>query len=695
MTAIIKKTLANLSKYNDVVIAVFVVAIIGVIIIPIPSQVLDLLLVSNIALGITILLLTLFTNKVLEFSTFPTLLLITTMYRLALNISSTKLILSYGDAGRVIYAFGEFVAGNNYIVGAIIFVIIIIVQIVVVTSGASRVSEVTARFTLDAMPGKQMAIDADLNSGLIDEDTAKKRRQELQREAGFYGSMDGASKFVKGDAIAGILITIINLVGGILLFSIREGMGAMEALDKFGKLTIGAGLVSQIPSLLISIASGIIVTRSDDGLSFGESLGEELIGSPKSILLAAGVLVFIGVIPGFPTIPFALVGIILGMAGYLLLENEKAEQDFEERRAELAQEQAKRVEPEEEVMTFQVEPISLEIGYGLIPLTDESNDNNIVSHIMAVRRQCANEMGIILNPIRIRDNLQLNPNEYIIKIKGNKIAGDEIHIDKFMVIEPGGSDFEFKGIPAREPAFGLDALWIEAGDKEKAELAGYTVVDPVVVLITHLKEIIKNKSHELLGRQEVKQLLEGIKDKYNVVIDELIPDIMTLGEVQKVLQNLLKERVPINDLVTILETLADYGTMIKDSEVLTEHVRQALKRTIVEPHLNQEGVISVVTLHPDLEELLGSNIQKSIAGSIPVLQADVISNIFDNVKTVSDTLLVSGINFVILASPKVRVAFKNLISHTFPHLPVLSLNEIPNDVEIEVLGMIENVQVKA
>ncbi|MDR7869584.1 MAG: flagellar biosynthesis protein FlhA [Tissierellaceae bacterium] len=691
MEAAIKKTIGNLSKYSDIVIAFFVVAIIGVIIIPIPSQILDLLLVLNMALSITIILLTLFTNSVLEFSTFPTLLLITTMFRLALNISSTRLILSEGNAGRVISAFGEFVAGNNYIVGAIIFIIIIIVQMVVVTSGASRVSEVTARFTLDAMPGKQMAIDADLNSGLIDEDTAKKRRNDLQREAGFYGSMDGASKFVKGDAIAGIIITIINLIGGILIFSIREGMGAMEALDVFGKLTIGAGLVSQIPSLLISIASGIIVTRSDDDQSFGESLQGEIFSSSKVILIAAAVMVIIGIVPGFPTIPFLFIAIILGVVGYLLLQNEKTEKEYKERRAETVLENTKPPEPEEGVMTFQVEPISLEIGYGLITLTDEGNDNNIISHIMAVRRQCANELGIILGPIRIRDNLQLNANEYMIKIKGNKIAGGDLYVNKYMVIEPGGSDFEFDGIAAKEPSFGLDALWIDEKDKEKAELTGYTVVDPVVVLITHLKEIIKSHSFELLGRQEVKQLLEGIKDKYNVVIDELIPDIMSLGEVQKVLQNLLKESVPINDMVTILETLADYGTMVKDSETLTEHVRQALKRTVVKPHLNQEGVLSVITIHPDLEEIIGNNIQRSTSGSIPVLEPETITRIFDNIKNVSETLIISGMQFVILASPKIRVALKNLISYTFPHISVLSLNEIPNDVEIEVLGMVEKV----
>lgn len=691
MEAIVQRTIGKLTKYSDVVIAFFVVAIIGVIIIPIPSQILDLLLVLNMALSIIVLLLTLFTKSVLEFTTFPTLLLITTMFRLSLNISSTRLILSQGNAGDVITAFGDFVAGNNYIVGAIIFVIIIIVQMVVVTSGASRVSEVTARFTLDAMPGKQMAIDADLNSGIIDEEMAKTRRNDLQREASFYGSMDGASKFVKGDAIAGIIIAIINLAGGILLFSIREGMGAMETLDVFGKLTIGAGLVTQIPSLLVSIASGIIVTRSEDEHSFGESLEMELFNSSKVILISAVVMLLIGLVPGFPTIPFLLMAVVLGVTGYLLLENEKAEQSHEKAIGEVAMTQPKIPEAEESVMNIQVEPISLEIGYELISLTDEGNENNIVSHIMAIRMQCAKELGIILNPIRIRDNLQLEANQYVIKIKGNKIAGGKLYIHKYMIIEPGDSEFEFEGIPAKEPAFGMDALWIDEKDKEKADIAGYTVVEPVVVLITQLKEIIKSHSYELLGRQEVKQLLEGIKDNYNVVIDELIPDIMSLGEVQKVLQNLLKENVPINDLVTILETLADNGTMIKDTEVLTDHVRQALKRTIVKPHINQDGILSVITVHPDLEELLSDNIQRTAAGSIPVLEHDVITRILENIKNTSENLILNGIGFVILVSPKIRAALKNLISYTFPQMTVLSLSEIPNDVELEVVGMIEKI----
>lgn len=691
MPLVFRNIIESFNKYVEIFVAFAVVAIIGIIIIPMPTPVLDFLLVINITLGIIILLMTLSTKNVLEFSTFPTLLLVATMFRLGLNISSTRLILSYGEAGKVIDAFANFVTGSNYIVGAVIFIIIVIVQMVVVTNGASRVAEVSARFTLDAMPGKQMAIDADLNSGLIDEKLAKKRRVDLQREANFYGAMDGASKFVKGDAVAGIIITIINLLGGILIFSLKDGMGALEALDKFGKLTIGDGLVSQIPALLISIASGILVTRSDDGQSFGKSVTEELFGTSKVLLVAAAILFIIGLVPAFPTFPFLIVSLIVGVVGYLLMENEKAESEIAMTRTEATVDDRQEKDKEDHVVTFQVEPISLEIGYGLIPLVDEGNDDNLIGHITSIRRQCANEMGIIVNPIRIRDNLQLGPNDYVIKIKGNQIGAGQIYINRYLVIDPGSSDFNLEGIPTKEPAFGLDAIWIEEKDKERADLNGYTIVEPVTVLVTHLKEIIKTNSCDLIGRQEVKQLLEGIKEKYNVVVDELIPDIMSLGEVQKVLQNLLREGIPIYDLVTILEVLADNGAMTKDIEVLTEHVRHAMSRTIVKKHLNAESILMVMTLHPDLEQIIGSNIQRSLTGSIPVLEPNMITKIFDNIKRTNDSLLIKGIEPVLLSSPKVRVALKNLISYTFPNLPVLSLNEIPNDIEIEAVGMIEKI----
>lgn len=684
-----KINLKNIN-YSDVIISFMVVAVIGLIIIPLPSMILDFLIIINMTIGINILLITLFTKSVLEFATFPTLLLITTMFRLGLNISSTRLVLTKGNAGHVIDAFANVVAGNNYIVGAVIFIIITIIQMVVVTNGASRVSEVSARFTLDAMPGKQMAIDADLNAGLISEDEAKKRRKDLQREASFYGAMDGASKFVKGDAIAGIIITLINLLGGILIFSISQGMGITEALDRFGKLAIGDGLVSQIPSLLISVSSGIIVTRSDDDTTFGLAIKKDFFPNPLIAGIVACVLFIVALVPGFPKIPFFIMSAVFGLIAYKKYEKDDLEEQrkIERRQELLLLQKEKELEEDDSVSSFQVEPISIEIGYTLIPMTDDSLDNSLMKQIINIRKQCAHELGVLLTPIRIRDNLQLGPNDYCIKIKGNEVARGEIYINKFMVINPENDQLNLDGIPAKEPAFGLDALWIDDQDKDVADIHGATIVEPVTVIATHLKEVIYSNTAELLGRQEVKHLLEGIKDKYNVVIDELIPDIMRLGEVQKVLQNLLKEQIPINDLVTILETLADYGTTTNDVEVLTEHVRQSLKRTIVKQYLGEDSVLRVITLHPDVEELMTKSIQKTTAGSIPVLKPEIITDLFDSINNVHQELTAQNIQHVILASPTTRLMFKKLISYNFPNLAVISLNEVPNEVEIETVGML-------
>ncbi|MBO1265379.1 flagellar biosynthesis protein FlhA [Proteiniclasticum sp. SCR006] len=684
----VRASLSSLSKYTEILVAFAVVGIIAIIILPMPAFLLDLLLTVNLTISIMILVLTLFTKTVLEFSIFPSMLLVMTMFRLGLNISSTRLILSEGKAGEVINAFATFVTGNNYVVGAVIFIIITIVQMVVVTNGAGRVSEVGARFTLDAMPGKQMAIDADLNSGLINEETAKKRRQDLQREADFYGSMDGASKFVKGDAIAGIIITIINLLGGIIIFSLQGGMTIMESIGHFGRLTIGDGLVSQIPSLLISVASGMIVTRSGNDKSFGSTFRDELFSGWKVMGIGAVVILAIGLVPAFPTMPFAGMAALLGVSAYLIYENDK-----DEAKRKVKMEEKKKAssfkETEESVTSYQVEPISLEIGYGLIPLVDEGSDTNLVEHITSIRKQCAREMGILISPIRIRDNLQLDPHEYVIKIKGNQIAKGEIYVNKYLVIDPGTQDFDLTGIETVEPAFGLAALWIDEKDKERADLSGYTIVEPATVLVTHLKELVRKHSYELLGRQETKLLVDEIREKYGVIVEELIPGILSLGEVQKVLQNLLRENVPIIDLVTILETLADHGVSIKDTEILTEHVRHALQRTIVKDHLDQEGELKVVTIDPQLEDLIGSNIHKSMNGSIPVLEPEMITRIFGSIRSTYDEAMMKGYQTVILASPKIRTALKNLIAMTFPDFTVLSLNEVPNDIPIEVVGMVE------
>lgn len=684
------KNRQKVNNYLNIIMAFFVVAAIAMIIIPLSSIFLDVFLVINIALSIMILVLSLFTHSVLEFTSFPTLLLLTTMLRLALNISSTRLILTEGQAGQVIETFATFATGNNYIVGAIVFIIIIVVQMLVVTNGSSRVAEVSARFTLDAMPGKQMAIDSDLNAGLITEEQAKTKRNNLQREANFYGAMDGASKFVKGDAIASIIITVVNLIGGVVIHSLQGNYTIMEAIKRFGQLSIGDGLVSQIPALMISIASGILVTRTANDKGLGETVSGELLGTSQVLYVVTAVMAIFSFVPGFPTFIFLLIALFFGAAGYLAQQNEETEEiEKNKRRQAQAEQTAMQEEPEEEsVFSFQVDAIAVEIGYGLISLADEDKEANLTNQIAMIRNQTSHEKGVVLPPVRIRDNLQLTSTAYSIKIKGNEVANGTLYPDKYMVVEPGGH-FEVEGIPANEPAFGMDALWIEAKDREQAELYDYTVVDPLTVLITHLKEVINQNIHELLGRQEVKELLEGIKEQYNVVIDELIPDIMRLGEVQKVLQNLLEENIPINDLVTILETLADYGNITQDVETLTEYVRQALKRTIVKDYLNEAGQLIVLTISPNLDEMISQSIQKSSNGSVPVLQSQVITKIFNSINTQHNQLQAQGIPHVILTSPKIRVAMKNLISFNFPDIAVLSLNEVPNEVDLETGGVIK------
>lgn len=676
--------------YADVVISFLVVGIIGLIIVPLPATILDFLIIVNLTIAINILLITLFTKSVLEFSTFPTVLLVTTMLRLGLNLSSTRLILTNGNAGNVIDAFANVVAGNNYIVGIILFIIITIVQIVVVTNGSSRVSEVSARFTLDAMPGKQMAIDSDLNAGLITEDQARKRRKDLQREADFFGSMDGASKFVKGDAMASIMITLINLIGGAVIFSVNGQLSIGEAFSQFGKLSIGDGLVSSIPSLLISVASGVMVTRSDSSQSFGVDLAGDFTRNPSLFRIIGAILFVLGIVPGFPFLPFAIMGgAMFGFSMLIKQQEEKAILEEKKQAQTLALQRKKEQQEEEEsVSAFQVEPISIEIGYALIPMVDSSVDNSLMNRIVAIRKQSAHELGILVNPVRIRDNLYLEPNNYSIKIRGNEVGSGDIYPNKFMIISQG-DEFPFNGQLTKEPAFNLDAMWIDEKDKDAADLQGFTVIEPLTVIATHLKEIIYGHASELLGRQEVKKLLEGIKDQYNVVIDELIPDIMRLGEVQKVLQNLLDEQIPINDLASILETLADYGLVTKDIEMLTEYVRQSLKRTISAKYADNNHSINVIVVHPKVEDIILQSIQKTATGSYPVLKPDTVNQILETLGNVHQHLMLENVPHVVLASPKIRLAFRKLISFNFPDVAVLSLNEIPNEMMIETVGNLE------
>jgi flagellar biosynthesis protein FlhA len=678
----------RLKANKDVLMPLVVIMVVFMIIIPLPAAVLDVLIASNITLSIVIILLTMFTTEILEFSIFPTLLLITTLFRLALNISSTRLILRDGYAGEVINAFGSFVVGGNYMVGIIIFLIIVIIQFIVITNGAGRVAEVSARFTLDAMPGKQMSIDADLNSGLIDERGAKNRREKLQREADFYGAMDGASKFVKGDAIASLIIVVINIIAGIIMGIVVLGMGASDAAQTYTKLTIGDGLVSQIPALLISTASGILVTRSGDNENFGTIAIKQLTGFPKVIAIAAAVLLFLAIIPGLPHIAFIILSALCMTAAYLLYKDEMQHniQQSQVKQKEMTEIENK--EPENVMNLISVEPMEIEIGYGLIPLADESSGGDLLQRITSVRRQCAIEMGIVVQPIRIRDNLQLKTNEYVIKIRGTVVAKGELMPNMLLCMDPTNGENSISGISTVEPSFGLPATWINKDQREEAEIKGLTVVDPTTVMVTHLTETIKNHSYEMIGRQEVKMILDSVKEKYPTVVEELIPDLLTIGEVQKVLQNLLRERVSIKDMVTILESLADNSRNTKDIELLTEYVRFALGRSICNSLIDENNSITVVTLSLDLEELVANNIQKSMQGSFPAIDPDTTSKILNSLKSTLDSVYFNDNQPVILVSPKIRAAFRKLIEMVFPSVNVLSLNEIPNDVEIKTEGVV-------
>lgn len=671
----------------DIIAAFGVIGIVLMIIIPLPSPLLDVLLALNITFSVVIILITMFTTEVLQFSSFPTLLLITTLFRLGLNISSTRLILRDAYAGKIIETFGSLVTGGNYVIGIIIFLIIVIIQFIVITSGASRVSEVSARFTLDAMPGKQMSIDADLNAGLIDEHGAKEKRQNLQKEADFYGSMDGASKFVKGDAVAGLIITFINIIAGIIIGVVMLKMDAATAAQTYIRLTIGDGLVGQIPALLISTASGILVTRSGSDENLGTVLGKQLTGFPKVLAIASVVLLFLAMIPGLPHLAFLILSIANAIAAYLLFKEAKEKVIMQEEAQQMEITEIESKEPENVMNLVSVEPMEVEIGYGLIPLADESSGGDLLQRITSVRRQCAIEMGVVVQPIRIRDNLQLKTNEYIIKIRGTNITRGELMPNMLLCMDPTG-EVEIPGIKGIEPAFGLPAIWINKDQREEAELKGLTVVDPTTVMVTHLTEIIKNHSYELLGRQEVKLIIDSMKEKYSAVTEELIPDLMTIGEIQKVLQNLLKERVSIKDMVTILESLADNSRNTKDIEVLTEYVRFSLARSICNPLIDENGTITVVTLDPGIEQAINNNIQKSMQGSFPALDPDTTSSILKGLKQKLDEVYFYNNQAVVLVSPNIRPAFRRLIEMVFPAVNVLSLNEVPNDVEIKTEGVV-------
>lgn len=679
----------NLKSKFDIFAGFAILGIVLMIIIPLPPFALDILLSVNISLSVLILLLTLFSTNILQLSMFPTILLVTTLFRLGLNISSTRLILGQGYAGSVIESFGSFVVGGNYVVGVIIFLIIMIVQFVVITNGSGRVSEVSARFTLDAMPGKQMSIDADLGAGIIDEKTARKKRSELQQEVDFYGAMDGASKFVKGDAIAGIIVTIINVIGGIIIGVVMMDMSFGEAVQNFIRLTIGDGLVSQISALLISVSAGILVTKSSSEKNFGNLLGKQLTSAPVTIGMTGAVLLVLGFLPGLPKLSFFTLGAGALATSFLLNKEEKEKNEELEAVQNDVEEAKPSLEMAEDVSSLiNVEPIEVEIGYGLIPLADEANGGDLLQRIVSIRRQCAIDMGILVQPIRIRDNLQLNPNQYSIKIKGNVVATYDLMPTMLLCMNPMGGEIDIDGIRVKEPTFGLDALWINSDKAEEAELYGLTVVDPTTILVTHLLEIIKSKAHELIGRQEVKLIIDSAKERYSAVVDELIPDLMTLGEVQKVLQNLLREKISIKDRVTILETLADNARNTKDIELLTEYVRMAMSRSICAGLVDETNSITVATLSMEVENIISNSLQRSINGTYPAIDPDTTNKIFSSIQNTVESIHFNNNRTILLVSPKIRAPFRKLVEMVFPNITVLSLNEIPSDIQIKAQGTV-------
>jgi flagellar biosynthesis protein FlhA len=678
----------NIKNNLDVIVALGVIMIVLMIIIPLPKQVIDLLLALNITISIVIILITMFTTSVLQLSIFPTLLLVTTLFRLALNISSTRLILTEADAGTIITAFGNFVVRGNYVVGIVIYLIIMVVQFMVITNGSGRISEVTARFTLDAMPGKQMSIDADLNSGMIDENMAKRRRADLQSESDFYGSMDGASKFVKGDAQASIITTVINIVAGIIIGILQKNMSAAQAAQTYVILTVGDGLVSQVPALLISTAAGILVTRSGSKDNLGDTLSAQLTAFPVATGIASVLMLFLGLVPGMPKIPFFTAALATGGLTYLLYKEVavKKIKQFVSEEEEIIQ--SERKEPENVMNLISVEHMEVEIGYGLIPLADEKNGGDLLQRIASVRRQCAIEIGIVVQPIRIRDNLQLKANEYIVKIRGSMVVSSELMPNMLLCMDPTGDNSDIAGIKTIEPTFGLPAVWINKDQREKAEIKGLTVVDPTTVMVTHLTETIKSHSHELLGRQEVKLIVDNAKEKYSAVVEELIPNLLSIGEFQKVLQNLLKEKVPIKDIVTIMESLADNSKNTRDVETLTEYVRFSLARTICNQIVDENRKITVLTLDPNIEEIIAKNTQKSMQGSFPTVNPETTTKILTSIKNTVESVYFYNNQPIILVSPNIRCAFRKLIEMVFPHIMVISLNEVPNDVQINSEGVV-------
>jgi flagellar biosynthesis protein FlhA len=683
MSAMNSPVMRGILKQRDLIIVLGVVGVLIVMVIPIPTFLMDILLSFSLCLALIVLLVSMYTREALSFSVFPSLLLTITLFRLSLNVATTRLILSQADAGHVVNVFGSFVTSGNIVVGVIIFLILVIIQFMVITKGQGRIAEVAARFTLDAMPGKQMAIDADLNTGLITEEQARKRRESISREADFYGAMDGASKFVRGDAIAGIIIVLVNIIGGFIIGMAMLKMDALTSITTYMRLTIGDGLVTQIPALMISTGAGILVSRAASENDLGYEITTQLFSNPRVLTVAGGVMLFFALIPGFPKIPFILLGTASLMAAYVGHQSQKEETKASAQTAASAKPREERVED-----FLHVDPMELEIGYGLIPLVDAKQGGDLLDRITMIRRQLAGELGVIIPPIRIRDNIQLKPNEYRMKIRTILVGKGELMSGAYLAMDPGSATKKVRGIPTVEPAFGLPALWITESQKEDAELAGYTVVELPAVLATHLTEVIKRHAHEVMSRQDVRTLLDNVKESNAAVVDELVPAIMSVGDVHRVLQNLLREKVSIRDLQLVLETLANVAPRNKNPEILTEYVRNALASRICQVYKNENNIIPVITLDPNLEAKLESSLQESEGGFRFALSPGDVGKILSAVGGQIEKVKATGEVPLVICSPTIRGQLKRLTESNYRDLVVLSYNEIVPGIEIRSLGMI-------
>ncbi|MGC8594347.1 MAG: flagellar biosynthesis protein FlhA [Candidatus Kryptoniota bacterium] len=677
------KTYKFLGANSDLALAGLVILILSLMIVPLPPFMLDVLISANITFSIVLLMVAMYITSPLELSAFPGLLLMLTLFRLSLNVASARLILSRGYAGEVIHAFGSFVVQGNYVVGVIIFIILATIQFVVIIKGSGRIAEVAARFTLDAMPGKQMSIDADLNSGLINEQEARARRARIQREADFFGAMDGASKFVRGDAIAGVIIILVNIIGGFIIGMVQRGLSFQESLSQYTLLTIGDGLVTQIPALVISTAAGMVVTRSASGDQLDVELKSQLFSRPKALYVAGGTLGMFAIIPGLPTVPFLVLGTIMVAAGYV--RSQIAQGAPTEAPAE-----QKPTKKEEKIESYlQVDPIEVEIGYGLINLVDEEAGGDLFQRITNLRKQIALELGMIVPPIRVRDNLQLQPGQYVIKIRGIIEGGGELYTDRYLAMNPNMKEGDLPGILTKDPAFGLPALWIEKSQRDNAEVLGFTVVEAPAVLTTHLLELLKRNADKIISRQEVKILIDNLKKDYPALVDEISSETLPLATVQKVLQNLLRERIPIRDLVTILESLLDYYKVTKNVDVLTEYVRHSLSETIASLYSDHTGVIHAIALDSSVEQILTNSLQSqkeitSTLGLSPEITRAINASVEQNISQAQSF----GYDPVVICSATVRLYFYRLVHTNFPDVPVISYTELPAKNEIDIIGRI-------